>query len=246
MTAKNKKQAKNHKTPYKEISTEDDYKWRAGVDIDFKSSACTGECSYYCRCGTIISTTISVNKIEFFNSLKKKGFEYPIRDYCLERLVNIIIDKECFNITISKGYYGEEIDAVSLENDTFYKSYNKINSFNFSEAESVELILELEYGYVLPELKNKNWEIKTINIDNITFNKYKHSLLNVIEEYKKQDEFVVLCNGIDGSDNYKLIDGYHRFAAAKSLELNKIKILCPVILDPASDTTNVMKINLAH
>ena len=88
-------------------------------------------------------------------------------------------------------------------------------------------MLNLEYGYVLDRLKDKKWNIKTININNIVQNDYKKNDSEIVERYKNSKiELTVLCE--QKSDNqFKLIDGYHRFAAAKGLKLKEIKVIYP-------------------
>src|SRR5690606_15574898 len=107
-------------------------------------------------------------------------------------------------------------------------------SFDFKN--DIELILEFEYGYVLDRLKDKQWKISKVNIDSVKINDYKKNVRKIVDFYKtfESDDIIILCEnaGID-SDNkrvYHLIDGYHRFCAAKSNEFKKINIIHPELV----------------
>ena len=72
-----------------------------------------------------------------------------------------------YEVETRGGYYGEEIDKVSMNynydlEEDIKKLYNCKNN-----SERIQLILNIEYGYVLDDVKNlKEW--KVVKIDKIS------------------------------------------------------------------------------
>ena len=86
------------------------------------------------------------------------------------------------------------------------------------------IVLEKEYGYILPELKNfKDFEIMSAYTDIIDAgNKLHYRKLekNVVYQYKDYD--LAIGVGILEDERIRLIDGYHRFAAKQNSRTVKI------------------------
>lgn len=219
---------------------------------DCKNNGCIDE--GICRCYKITDVKIDVNIVELSYFLYEKYYNSESvsfkRDsnidtilnninsevdlYCIDRILRIhkIYDKNQWNVIISYGYYGDEIENVSIKNDIFIKIENdiikvsEIQSFN----KKIEFILKLEYGYVLDKLINKKFKIVEVDIDDIILGqkKYKESLS--VSSYYDDDNYdynlhnIKLIKGIClyNNEKWNLIDGYHRLVSTKS---NKIKII---------------------
>ena len=91
-------------------------------------------------------------------------------------------------------------------------------------------MVELEYGFVLDELKNCDFELITIYKNHIDFKKLNQ---NHIKNVKMEDlshyseDMYDLPRGIVRGeiDSYKIVDGFHRIIAAsdkKSFEVFRI------------------------
>ncbi len=85
--------------------------------------------------------------------------------------------------------------------------------------ERVKYLLELEYGYLLPELDGCKYELVTIDLEDVVFGSdghYRKIQKENIEHYLdyKGIRGVVRKNG----DKYKIIDGYHRIYGASLIK----------------------------
>jgi hypothetical protein len=172
-----------------------------------------------------------INKLELYNDICRKKTIDNIKDYCLDRFIAKTLNDKVVHFITKSGYYGEECDFI-VDNE-FSESLNqfidRLNNINEDETKLIEEVLILEYGYILPELKDKTW-IFFNNIPLIQINPaagMKHVDFNIVNQYKKQyteDKYTLTCL----CDNRRLIDGYHRFAASNQLKLDKIAVIEPV------------------
>ena len=199
------------------------------IDSDYTDTGCLGECDdTYCRCSQI--TNIKINSICYnyiYHDLAKHDVIKDIKDYCLDRALPRLITLDNVTGYGKSGYYGEEFAADLDPNVT-----DKVNKYlefleNATDTAAIEDVLVKEYGYILDELKNKNWFMEPVLIKNIIAgdkNHYRKLDPKAIEAYKhKNYDSSCLCIKILRDDTYRLIDGYHRFAAAN--QNNKKKIL---------------------
>lgn len=221
-----------------------------GIDISYKrdyNCSLVG-CDDYgiCRCSYIteekiekIDITIVVKYIYdtvFNNSLYMKrnkiidavifNTNKDIDIYTIDRIARIckLYLEKSWDINKCAGYYGQEIDSVKINNDIYTDFNSKLEiAFSLGLKERIEYILNLEYGYILPELENKNYKLVTINKSDIIFGSDGH-----LKKVSKKDLKHYLdsnYNSIRGivvekSGKYKLIDGYHR-----CFSTNKEKVL---------------------
>lgn len=152
-----------------------------------------------------------------------------INDYCLDRFIKKSFTKDAVIFITTSGYYGDEAD-FNISND-FSKNLNEfIQKLNSQENNSklIEEILILEYGYVLNELKNREWFFEKISLNLINpAAGMKHVQKNVVDDYKQEVSdykynLTCLCQTLSQGKAYRLIDGYHRFSTANQLYLEKI------------------------
>lgn len=216
-----------------------DFKYN-GVDFDYhteydcESHGCYDD--WACRCGTIVDqevTEINLPSIsnsillKFYGHKTSKGEELfnDIDIYCVERILrlNKIYNKESFEINISGGYYGEEVDSIVLcRNDKLLSDLNSFFSLK-KMNEKIEFVLSLEYHKILPELLNLEWSIESINQEQVDFGSEKH------KEMVKRDTEIFYRNHtlplgivLKKNNRYRLIDGYHRISQS---DKEKIQVI---------------------
>ena len=218
----------------------------SGVQVDFsyeydcESSGCDEE--GICRCGTIqnecvvgvdISLIVKAIYDNFFESGKSAerndainmvlyGIGKEIDVYCIDRILRSrkAWEDRLWDIRVSGGYYGEEIQEVCMKEsvaDEIEELMLKAFSLN-TLIDKVELLLEIEYGRVLPELKGCSYEYETIDISDIIFGSEGH--LGKVK--KKSLDFYKdsAYSGIRGivkrsGGKLRVIDGYHRISTTK-------------------------------
>lgn len=213
-----------------------------GIDIDYKRDY---NCSSYgcdsegiCRCSSIYDEQIiNINVSEIVENIYNQiydnskatkrnnlinslfGISKELEIYTIDRILrkSLIYDESIWEIEIEGGYYGQEIGSVKLDSTYADKLSQKINeSIAIDNVKNrVEYLLNLEYGYILPELLDKDYRVITINKSDIVFGNEKH-LKNVstkdLDFYSDTN-----YNGIRGvvtkkDGKYKVIDGYHRLS----------------------------------
>ena len=181
----------------------------------------------YCRCGTIINVRVLDNVNRSVTIAKCSARIVALHNsfafYCLERLISCVLRKhpDCLQPSISGGYYGEEMNGLYLTSETLTIINNFIDQLNkpqgtIASKKLVESILSYEYGYVLTEIEAKTWTYEKIPIGNIYpgNNGYQSTSANTIDQYKTRTNLTCLCKKV-ATDKFVLVDGYHRFAAAK-------------------------------
>lgn len=168
------------------------------------------------------------------NSFFKKKYKVDslIDIYCLERIykLNGIYNVENFECSVKPDYYGDEVDVVSFNNqskiDSDVQSFLKLKT----NKQKIEYVLMKEYNYILPEINDKkSWIVKSIPVKNIIFSNLNHfnNLNNdLVNFYHKNNyKYPPVCICLKDGNNYKIIDGYHRFKAV-STNSRKINVIC--------------------
>lgn len=169
-----------------------------------------------CRCGQIhdaqIKSEVAIDQLLGYIDVGDK----LIDRYCAERIltINKVWEPDNWFIDICNGYYGQEIDGIYLEGgvqDNIESQLEDILKLK-SNREKLEYVLNLEYGFLLPELAGKTYRVINICPSEIEYGNGYHKKVVNIERYKNYDlpRGVVLKNG----DRYRLIDGYHRVKVA--------------------------------
>ena len=204
-----------------------------GVEYDYKRSGCTCN-DWPCRCTTIRNRwveDININKVMssiLICNFKSKNLT-EIDLYCFDRIcrVNHIWDKECYEIEVKPGYYGEEIGGVFFENEEkVVIEFDKLLTLK-SDIDKIKYILELEYGYVINSIENcHNVSITDCDPKLVIApqKEYYHRLeKNVIESYKDYKIPCAVCK--KNGDKYLIVDGYHRVSANKDKESIEIIVI---------------------
>lgn len=217
-----------------------DNNMRYAVDYDYDtyypcqngSDCCDND---YCRCGVINNARAKVDVNTSYSIActltRNQTLRKDPRFYCLERWISCVLREtpDCFDVSVGGGYYGQEVYGVSIN----WQQANDINTFvellkgrltKSKTRELVEKTLEREYGWVLAVLEEKDWQYDTVPVKNIApgNTEYRSMDNNAVARYADQysrhngDLLSCLCKRELGNGNkYVLVDGYHRFAAAK-------------------------------
>lgn len=196
------------------------------------SGCCDGD---YCRCGIITAYVpeninnahlIARSLVKNQNNLTNFGF------YCLERFISCALKEnpKCFDVNIVEGYYGQEVGGIII-NAELKGDINKfialLNNKSNDSCFLVEHILNKEYGYVLPDIKDKNWVYESVLLKNIRPGNTEYKSLNkvYVKQYLENNHLSCLCKKEIGSKYFTLVDGYHRFMAAKQRGDKKIMVM---------------------
>lgn len=221
-----------------------DFKYMVSYDYDTIYSCEESGCNEegICRCGHITNTYL--NKVDvsaivtniyseiFDNSISTKrnnainslwGISEEIQKYTIDRIlrVNKIWKPQFWEINVSGGYYGQEIDEVVLIEDMVLKINSQLErAFQIDNlTERVEYLLTLENGFILDDIKDKKYHISVIDIDDIIFSNTEHQRKIIIEELEHySDRNYSGIRGVVKKDGikFKLIDGYHRLSKTEN------------------------------
>ena len=218
-----------------------------GYTYDCENYGCDEE--GICRCGTInnehidsVDVSLIVKRIydEFFEQGKAANRNNAINEvlygigkdidiYTIDRILRSykIWENENWNIEVEGGYYGQEAGNVTIKESIADKIDEELwTVFSLpSLKEKIEYLLNVEYGKVLPELSNCNYESIVIDKNDVVFGVENH--LNKV--MKKDLDFYSDKNysGIRGivvksGDKWRIVDGYHRIFTTK---WPKLKVL---------------------
>jgi hypothetical protein len=112
--------------------------------------------------------------------------------------------------------------SLSVIKNALIESYEKLLL-----QKRIEYLLTIEYGGVLPELKNCKWEEIEIDSDKIYYGNTRHrdNVLSKELDYYSDSQYKgirgIVINKFGG---YQVIDGYHRFLALKNSNVKTIKV----------------------
>jgi len=157
------------------------------------------------------------------------------------------VDRITWKWTAEGGYYGEELESVTIEDDGDF--FLRATEFEkLSTKQKVEHLLMVEYKSVLESVsKVHNWHVVKVPVKKIFGSANKnlgvktlgHYTSNIqsgahhtwVEKFVKQNAILCLPD-VDG--NFKLIDGRHRLTAIQAMDVkNKKKgrtmvyVICP-------------------
>ncbi len=204
-----------------------------GIDIDYnRSYNCIREsCDSICRCSTIEDARIEPGTFDvssLISDLSEK--QEPVMSYCIERLVRLAgFNEDAFEVNVSRGYYGEEIDSVSLPEMELTALIQRLSSLlELNDEQKIKFVLQAEYGHLLEKL-NIPFDVQVITVETEKvrlpnqdyYRKVDNEQLNLYDkEYPGARGVCLLKDG-----EYHLIDGYHRMVAAKKCGLDEVKIV---------------------
>lgn len=143
-------------------------------------------------------------------------------NYCVDRLLRIhkLYETDYWDIQTCGGYYGQEIDLITLNDLKFKLICEKIQSLIVMfPNERIEFILMEEYGYVLDSLKGKKFKLIETDVSNLKIGNEVY--YKKIEDAYYKDYPYPIGVYIKEGEFFKLVDGYHRY---KSIIKNKKKV----------------------
>lgn len=227
------------------------------IDFDYnyeyscEDSGCNSE--GICRCGRIYEEKIkfvNINKLtnffydKFFTDDSKCGLRNEklntilyggseIDKYCINRILthNRLYNKDIWDISVSSGYYGDEINGVFLQEEilsSMISSCNKILSMN-TLSEKIKYVLTTEYEYLLDILKDSNFEIIEIDRSLIDLKHVNQKHLTAVKNkdlsfYSDYDLPLGIVKKVsDEPLTYKIVDGFHRIVSTTK---SNFKVFC--------------------
>lgn len=203
-----------------------DYDYESYFPCQNGSDCCDND---YCRCEEITKVWITETPnleglaLREFNkrkTKKEKGFKVSEIDaYCLERILSInnLWDPEEWTINIGPGYYGEEIDSIKINHFAAKKIKEETAHLLKlkTNRQKIEYVLTLEYGHVLPALKNKIWKVKKIKKEDVSYPKQWFGKLNQDAATAYTERILPRGIVLEEEGRYRVYDGRHRIYAAK-------------------------------
>ena len=224
----------------------------AGIDYDYDY---THNCSSYgcnedgiCRCGEIIDARVESVDVESIADYVMDGKKDPLLKYCIERILvtNKIYEDHHWYLDVGPGYYGDEINGISLESaNEFDKKLNHLFSLQ-TDSERIRYALIEEYGYLLEVIKDLEFSIEKVSRDDIKIpNDHYHAKITPdsysmyvdkttkpgpwankiyqgpITEYAYSYKGPACVVREDDDGNLILVDGYHRYTALQHRKRNR-------------------------
>ena len=203
------------------------------VDVDYSTTrdCANNRCNEdgnLCRCSKITDEEIveppDLYSLAHYIAAKFTYKKYidDVFLYSINRILRTMnITTESYSITVSRGYYGEEIDGVTLDcQHKIVKEINKIMKMT-NLCEKLKHLLFLEYGYVLDKLgKYKKAELVSISPKKIIVpskEHYRNLNKKAVDYYRDWDLPIGIVD-----HHMLLIDGYHRFHANENKEAVKV------------------------
>jgi len=140
--------------------------------------------------------------------------------YCIHRILTHfkLYTPEVWNSYVSDDYYSQEVSAIVLKEHVAINVDNLLNRMAMlDDSKRVELMLQIEYGKVIPLVMDREWQITTVHdVDELNFTNQHHyeecmsSDLSYLENYKLPRALCIY----EGTKKYRVIDGYHRLCGA--------------------------------
>lgn len=201
------------------------------VDVEYENGTDECECGDdYCRCSTIANAR--VEHVPYEKLAEEIAPGSLLLKYCVERILRhfkSLRDQNNWDIEIEGGYYGEELGEVKLNREVAETISNLLLSLeDATDNQLVETALQVEYGFVLPTLKDKTWTLEKVSVNDIDLVNTHHAA-NLNEDqvvtYRKEEKPIVgLALFVNGK--FRVIDGYHRVTAAKN---NKKQVVWMIV-----------------
>ena len=211
-----------------------------------ESSGCYDE--GICRCGHIVdacvnSVDLSSLTQEIYSQFMPENGKTRKREsriseilyggeivdkYCIYRIlvINKVFDTGYWEVNICGGYYGQEIDGSIIDASLLFKINEQCEKLFQLEtlSEKLRYVLELEYGFLLDDVKDCEFELISIYKNHIDFKKLNQNNINNVKmedlSHYNISNYDLPRGIVRGEiDNYKIIDGFHRIIASEDKKL---------------------------
>jgi hypothetical protein len=151
------------------------------------------------------------------------GVSKEIDIYTIDRIlrINKVYEPTNWEVQVCGGYYGQEIDDIILDDSVARKVEEQLDkAFDIIDlTERIEYLLMLEYGKILPELKDRKYSIETIERDSIIFGSdehYRKVNTKSLDHYSDRNYTGIRGIALSKNDKFRLIDGYHRSSTSEN------------------------------
>ena len=223
------------------------FRYLVDYDYDYEYSCDDAGCGNegICRCATMSNLRAQGHDLSLAIKLAYSHSDSSPERKVLEVMaIKSLTDddmNDMFTCNVCGGYYGDEIDSIVCSGfDTFI---DKINSL--SDVDLFRLAVTKEYGFMSECLQNvSKFELKSVKLSDVTvppslkaaekknefgtYNKY-NLYYNVRSGTKKSGltckYLAPLCVAQENTSVHKLVDGCHRYMAAKNAGKKNITIL---------------------
>ena len=200
------------------------------LDVDYDSTHCGGDCDNYCRCTSIINMHIrSVSYQSVIEKVMSKKDYCTIKGYCVERILRHsgVADPDNWYVGTQRGYYGEELGQASFEKlDALKNHLGKVLQHK-TPRKMMEALLIFEYGWLLETLAKRKWAIESVPFKSVSVNQkdYYDSKLDpdISALYTCWGFPLGIC--VAEGNEYRLIDGHHRFSENTSPKKRKVTMV---------------------
>jgi hypothetical protein len=144
--------------------------------------------------------------------------------YCIYRIlvINKVYETSNWEVIVTGGYYGDEIESVEIDHFLAEKISEQCDHlFTLSTlADKLKFVLKLDYGYILEDIQGHDFELISIYKSEIDFKKLNQNHINLCKieplDFYYESQYNLPRGIIRGTtDDYRIIDGFHRILAAK-------------------------------
>ncbi len=210
-----------------------DVKYRVSVDYDTNCENCDDN-DYHREC-KLENIKVSISP---HYAAELAGFETsksPRNSLLAFLFFRWVFDPNDIYVTTCGGYYGDEIDKVTIEDSGDIDHFNDLLQQDRSDL-IVQMIMNKHYNYIRSEiLAVKEWELKSVSVKelDIPSNTISRADLSLYKSFGNSIFDSVSwfpgCIALPSSDKFKIIDGFHRLKAYLDANPNarKIKLLVP-------------------
>ena len=144
-----------------------------------------------CRCGII--ENVRIESVDVMDLIDKIGGGELFSSYCVDRILRHfeIWNVNLWALDIQNSYYGQEIFGAKHDNEVLIDEH-LLECLTLPASEKIPYVLELEYGYLLDEAKNRAWTIETVQRDDIQIGTEYHKV-KPMKEYNPENYGLPVC-----------------------------------------------------
>lgn len=161
-----------------------------------------------------------------------------ITRYCIHRILthHKVYLEENWNYQVGEDYYGEEIQGLTLKPQVATKIEHSLEELRIKNStEKIEMILQMEYGRLIPSVINKKWAVSQVTPEELYYSNTEHheQCKNNLQEEQNTEYAKTLSEYpyprglaiLNPNGKYKVIDGYHRLVGCPK-DQNPLIIYC--------------------
>lgn len=218
---------------------DNNFMYSSVIDYESDGYGCVHECDTddYCRCATynnLRAANFNAKALveHFLAPTSRKLIQAEVEDmtfmdYCVDRIISVSkITEENFDISVSPGYYGEEIRSITMENDVFLYLEEQIEELAvLSPSDRVRHVLKEEYSYLLPEIATAEFEERVVPTDQLRFPSTTQMIKASLIHPPPPPVYQIGIYRQVTKDKYEVVDGYHRLNATLTSKVPTARII---------------------